>query len=188
MPRQARQLAVGRYYHLYNRGNNHQAIFFERENYGHFLRLFRHYVAARIVQVTAYCLMPNHYHFLIFLRESGLSKAMQRFVLAYTHGMNHRYGRSGTLFQGRFQTKEVDRDEYLLHLTRYIHLNPVKAGLVQCPEDWEFSSYQDYVGLRRGTLPRSAEVLAQVGDATAYRQFVAVAAEPQVSIQHLLLD
>jgi putative transposase len=92
------------------------------------------------------------------------------------------------LFEGRFQTKWVDRDEYLLHLTRYIHLNPVKAGLVERPEDWAFSSYQDYVGLRRGTLPRSTEVLAQVGGTAAYRQFVTVMAEPQVSIQHLLLD
>ena len=188
MPRRARKLAAGRYYHVYNRGHNRQAIFFEPENYGYFLRLFRHHVAAQTVQVTAYCLMPNHYHFLVFLREPGLSRAMQRFVLAYTHGMNHRYGRSGTLFEGRFQTKWVDRDEYLLHLTRYIHLNPVKAGLVEHPEDWAFSSYQDYVGLRRGTLPRSTEVLAQVGGTAAYRQFVTVMAEPQVSIQHLLLD
>ena len=132
--------------------------------------------------------MPNHYHFLIFLREADLSKAMQRFVLAYTNGMNRRYGRCGTLFQGRFQTKWVDRDEYLLHLTRYIHLNPVKAGLVKRPEDWAFSSYQDYLGLRRGTLPETATVLAQVGDTAAYRQFVTVDAEPQISIQHLLWD
>lgn len=78
MPRRARTLAAGEYYHLYNRGNNRQAIFFERENYLYFLKQFRHFVAAETADVVAYCLMPNHYHVLVYVREDGLSKAMQR--------------------------------------------------------------------------------------------------------------
>ncbi|WOD37513.1 REP-associated tyrosine transposase [Nodosilinea sp. E11] len=172
MPRPQRDLVPGEYYHLYNRGNNRQNIFFERENYLYFLKQFRYFVAEETVHVVAYCLMPNHYHVLIYLREVGLSKAMQRFTMSYTNAMNRRYGRCGSLFQGRFQTIHVDSDAYLLHLTRYIHLNPMRACLVQHPQEWEFSSYCDYVGLRRGTLPQMECVLKQVGSAEAYRRFV----------------
>ena len=132
--------------------------------------------------------MPNHYHLLIYLRDKDLSAAMHRFTMSYTNAINRRYGRSGSLFEGRFQTRLVDSDAYLLQLTRYIHLNPVKAGLVQRPEDWEFSSYQDYVDLRRGTLPQRDVVLQQAGTVLAYRQFVESAAIDTSSIQHLLFD
>jgi REP element-mobilizing transposase RayT len=83
MPRRQRSLTPGNYYLLYNRGNNRQPIFFERGNYLYFLRQFRYFVAAQTVQVMAYCLMPNHYHFLIDLRDEGLSAARQRFRLSY---------------------------------------------------------------------------------------------------------
>jgi len=76
------------------------------------------------------------------------------------------------LVQGRFNTIHVDSEAYLPQLTRYIHLNPVRACLVQRPEEWEFSSYCDYVELRRGTLPQMGCVLKQVGSAEAYRRFV----------------
>ena len=172
MPRRKREFVPGHYYHLYNRGNNRQTIFFERENYLYFLRQFRYFVAERTVHVVAYCLMPNHYHLLIYLREDTLSAAMHRFTMSYTNAINRRYGRCGSLFQGRFQTVYVDSDDYLLHLTRYIHLNPVEAGFVKRPEDWEFSSYQEYVNLRPGTLPKLDYVLPQLGTIEAYRQFV----------------
>lgn len=73
--------------------------------------------------------------------------------------MNKRFDRTGSIFQGAFQAKPVERDEYLLHLSRYIHLNPVRARLVQHPKDWAYSSYPDYVGLRNGSLPHPAFVL-----------------------------
>lgn len=173
MPRR-QALQSGHYYHLYNRGNNRQKIFFERENYLYFLKKFRYFVAAKTVHVVAYCLMPNHYHLLIYLREENLSAAMHRFTMSYTNAINRRYSRCGSLFQGRFQLIHIDSDEYLLNLTRYIHLNPVKSGLVKRPEGWEFSSYHEYVDLRQGTLPQPQYVLPQVGSAEAYRQFVAV--------------
>ncbi len=77
-----------------------------------------------------------------------------RLSVAYTKAMNRRYRRVGSLFQGQFQAIVVDSDQYLYHLTRYIHLNPVKARIVAHPKDWEFSSYLDYAGLRAGTLPK----------------------------------
>jgi REP element-mobilizing transposase RayT len=101
--------------------------------------------------VITYVLMPNHYHLLIQARTDSLSHAMQLFGISYTKAINKRFQRTGVLLQGAFQAKLVDRDNYLLHLSRYIHLNPVRAGLVQHPEDWNYSSYRDYVGLRNGT-------------------------------------
>jgi putative transposase len=90
---------------------------------------------------------------LVQCRTSEVSGAMQRLSMAYTKVMNPRYQRVGSLFQGQFQAIAVDSDEYLYHLTRYIHLNPVKAGIVAALKDWEFSSYLEYAGLRSGTLP-----------------------------------
>lgn len=131
MPRCRTSFLIGHYYHIYNRGNNRQNIFFERNNYLFFLKQFRRYLAEETVSVLAYCLMPNHYHFLICLRQDNLSEKMALLSLSYTKAINRRFNRCGSLFQGPFQAIHVNREEYLLNLSRYIHLNPVKAGLVQ---------------------------------------------------------
>jgi putative transposase len=154
MPRRQTPFIPGSHYHLYNRGVNRQNIFFERDNSLHFLRLIRqHLIDSHTAEVLAYCLMPNHYHLLIQLQQPPLSDAMHRLSMAYSKAMNNRYQRVGPLFQGRFQSIVVDRDDYLLQLAHYIHLNPVKAQFVHRPQDWEFSSYHEYAGLRNGTLP-----------------------------------
>ena len=154
MPRRQVIFQAGNYYHVYNRGNNRQLIFFERDNYIYFLRQLRNHLITNGVDIVAYCLMPNHYHLLVYLQTDNFSNLMQAFSLSYTKAMNKRYQRVGSLFQGRFQAIHVDQEEYLLHLTRYIHLNPVHAKFVEKAEDWEFSSYQDYIDLRRGNLPK----------------------------------
>jgi hypothetical protein len=102
----------------------------------------------------------------------AVSRAMQRFSISYTKAMNKRYERVGGLYQGAFRAKHVDEDRYLMHLSRYIHLNPVFAGLVERPEDWEFSSYPDYAGMRDGKLPRPGIVLSQFASREAYETFV----------------
>lgn len=172
MPRRKTEFLPGQYYHLYNRENNRQNIFFERENYLFFLRQFRRYLVEETLHVIAYCLMPNHYHFLVGLREDNISQKMHGFTLSYTKAINRRYKRCGSLFQGRFRAIHVDEVGYLLHLSRYIHLNPVKAHLVKRPEEWEFSSYLEYANLRKGPLPRLDEVWQQVGTAQAYQAYV----------------
>ncbi|MEG4056919.1 MULTISPECIES: transposase [unclassified Microcoleus] len=172
MPRGQIIFQAGNYYHVYNRGNNRQLIFFERENYIYFLRQLRNHLIIHGVDIIAYCLMPNHYHLLVYLQTDDFSKLMQSFTLSYAKAINKRYQRVGSLFQGRFQAIHVDGEDYLLHLTRYIHLNPVCANIVEKTEDWEFSSYQEYIDLRQGSLPKIDGVRSQFFSADAYRDFL----------------
>jgi REP element-mobilizing transposase RayT len=189
MPRRKLEFRSGCYYHLYNRGHNRQKIFFDRRNYLFFLRQLRDYLAEQTVDIVAYCLMPNHYHLLVYLRSDNLSDRMQAFILSYTKAINQRYGRCGSLFQGRFQAIWVDTEEYLLHLSRYIHLNPVKAGLVERPEDWEFSSYRDYLELRQGQLLSISKFRKELGSGADYRLFVESEKwQPTHGLKRLLLD
>jgi len=189
MPQRRIPLQIGNFYHIYNRGNNHQAIFFERENYLYFLRLVRQHLISNGVDVVAYCLMPNHYHLLVYLRDETLSNAMKSLSLSYTKAINRRFNRVGVLFQGRFQSIHVDKTDYLLHLSRYIHLNPVKARLVKQPEEWEFSSYLEYAGLRQGTLPKTEFIKTEIEGELAYQQFLVDCQLPDsMGFQRLLLD
>lgn len=173
MPRRYLTFQPDHYYHLYNRGNDRNLVFFEQENYLHFLRLVRRHLIEQTLDVLAYCLMPNHYHLLVQCRTDKVSSAMQRLSVAYTKAMNRRYNQVGTLFQGQFQAIEVDSDQYLYHLTRYIHFNPVKAGIVSHPKDWQFSSYLEYAGLRAGTLPKLDILQQQFTSEAEYQALLA---------------
>lgn len=114
---------------------------------------------------------------------------MQSFGQSYANAINKRYKRVGSLFQGRFQAVHVEENAYLLHLSRYIHLNPVMAGLVDAPEAWDFSSYPEYAGMRTGSLPHSEIVLSQFCSRQAYCRFVhAGIGSPNERISHLLFD
>lgn len=190
MPYRQVEFRAGHCYHLYNRGVNRQPIFFCDENWGYFIKRVRHYFLPELVDILAYCLMPTHYHMLVYLKSDDLSKQiMQPFALSYTKAVNKQQGRLGPLFQGPFQATWVDKDGYLLHLSRYIHMNPVTAGSVEHPEQWAFSSYRDYVGLRGGSLPVVGVVLSQFPSHQAYRKFVESYRDEDVKIiEHLLFD
>ena len=118
--------------------------------------------------------MPNHYHLLICIKaEHDFSrKVMQPFGTSYTKAINAQEKRVGPLFQGRFKSIHVDDEAYLLNLTRYIHRNPVDAGLVDKPQDWPYSSYLDYAGLRDGSLPKTSVILDQFESVSVYCDYV----------------
>jgi len=173
MPRRTTQFAAGQYYHIYNRGAGGQPIFRVEENYSFLLRLVKKYRQQLCVAVIAYCLMPNHYHFLV--RQDGENPAgslPQLVFNSYTKAFNKRYQRTGTLFEGRYQSIWVDKTEYLLHLCRYIHTNPVKAKLVSRLGDWPYSNYPEWMGTRRGTLFDHDFVEESFPERARYHQFV----------------
>lgn len=103
--------------------------------------------SSKWADIVAYCLMPTHIH-LILKQETndGVSKYMSKLLNSYTRYFNTTHKRSGPLWTGRFKSVLVDKDNQLIHLTRYIHLNPVSAGLVNEPEEWDYSSYNEYIG------------------------------------------
>ena len=178
MPRRIVPFLPDQYYHFYNRGNNRQTVFFERDNYLYFLRGIKKYLLEQ-VDILAYCLMPTHYH--ILGRVKGLnpevlgaevSVAMMRLSVSYTKAINKRFDRVGSLFQGQFQGKPVQQYNHLLNLCIYIHANPVEDGLAALPEDWEFSNYRDWMCLRRGTLLNREFINEHFGTAEEYKTLI----------------
>ena len=165
MPRRTTPFLPGHFYHIYNRGNNRQVIFFEPDNYRYFLRGVHRYLTP-VLDILAYCLMPTHYHLLVRVKKTSevsetsevltastaVSRAMQRLSISYTKAINKRFGRVGSLFQGAFQAKAVTTDAHLRHLCVYIHANPAKHGLVADPADWPYSNYLEWIGARNGRL------------------------------------
>ena len=102
----------------------------------------------KIVKIISYCLMPTHIHIVaVGLKENSLSKYMNVILRSYTGYFNNKYKRKGPLWESRFKAVIVKNEENLLHLTRYLHLNPVSAYLVEKPEEWKYSSYREYIGL-----------------------------------------
>lgn len=173
MPYRSNVFAKGHYYHIYNRGAGRERIFFNEGNFAYLLRLVQRYRQNCEIMVIAYCLMPNHYHFL--LRQDAdisISRFINLLFNAYTQAVNRQQGRSGTLFEGRFKHVAVEREEYLVHLARYIHLNPVRANLVAQPEDWLYSNYAEWIGVRSGTLKDARFIQEHFSSPEAYKQFV----------------
>jgi len=183
MPRREIPFLPDQYYHFYNRGNNRQAVFFERDNYLYFLKGLKKYVVPH-VDILVYSLMPTHYHVLgrvkqtsEFLKNSEVlsaevSRAMMRLGVSYTKAINKRFSRVGALFQGQFQGKPVQTYEHLLNLCVYIHANPVKDGLVALPEDWEYSNYLEWMNLREGTLVNREFIVENFGSPEEYKQLI----------------
>jgi REP element-mobilizing transposase RayT len=174
MPRRQLRFAAANYYHIYNRGLNGEPIFFEHDNYFYLLRLIEKAFEKHNVTTIVYCLLPNHYHFLLRTEiDDVLSDCIKEIFISYVQAVNKRYKRSGPLFEGRFRSKWIDDIDYLLHLCRYIHLNPVRAGLVKSPEDWIFSNYRDFVGLRNNGLIDRKFIKKYFTTANDYCNFIA---------------
>ena len=118
--------------------------------------------ADKLIEIIAYCLNPNHYHFILRqLEENGISKFMHKVDLGYTNYFNPKYNRNGSLFQGTFKSIHIDTDEYLIWLSAYINLNPKLHNIASDLEKYPWSSYLDYVGKRNGTLCNREIILNQ---------------------------
>ncbi len=180
MPRRIIPFVPELHFHIYNRGNNHERIFFEPDNYVYFLKKIKEYLVP-VADVLVYCLMPTHYHIVARVREpqtsevlktSEVSTAMMKLSVSYTKAINKRFQRVGVLFQGQFQAKPILTSEYLLNLCRYIHSNPVKDGIVADITQWQYSNYLEWIGERDGKLVDQAFVQDNFDTPNEYRKFV----------------
>ncbi len=144
--------AGNNFYHVFNRGINKQKIFFNKENYHYFLKKIEDHIATKC-DLLAYCLMPNHFHLLLSTGDNTmeLSSGLKIALSSYTRGINEQEGRTGSLFQQNTKRKLIrvnDNGAYLKRVFDYIHVNPVEAKLCDNPEDWDFSSFNEYVDIK----------------------------------------
>lgn len=146
MPRTARKKSISKIYHIMLRGINQQNIFSDDEDCRKFMDLVAAYKKKTGFELYAYCLMWNHVHLLVKEGKEELSSSMKRIGASYVGWYNWQYDRKGHLFQDRYRSEPVEDDSYLLTVLRYIHQNPIKAGLTKDIETYEWSSYLDYTG------------------------------------------
>jgi REP element-mobilizing transposase RayT len=171
----------GEFYHIYNRGNNHETIFKEEKNYYYFLKKFHQYLNP-FVSVHAYCLMPNHFHFILQIKDSikstntkkaaltPIEKAFRDFFICYAKAINKGYGRTGSLFQYKFKRKYIEGDIQYANNIAYVHFNPPKAGLSNNCKDWKFSSYNAFLNDQPTKVDRKF-VLNWFGNRALFMQF-----------------
>jgi len=175
-------LEPGKYYHIYNRGNNRENIFFEERNYHYFLRLYAKYIEP-VADTFAYCLMRNHFHVLVRIKQTfGVSETpkvldsaivlqhFSNFFNSYAKAINKAYHRSGALFQKKFGRIEVASNRYFLALIHYIHFNPQKHGFVDDFRTYPYSSYSAILSTRPTRLKRD-EVLGWFGSLDRFASF-----------------
>ncbi|MBM3248003.1 MAG: transposase [Candidatus Omnitrophica bacterium] len=143
MSRSARLVLDNVCYHVITRGNQRQQVFFKEEDFEKYLGILTKYKKKYHFAVYGYCLMPNHAHLLIGLDDKAdLAKVMQGINQSYTRYFNFRYKKSGHLWQGRFKSMVIYKDEYLLNCVKYIELNPIRAKIIDNPLDYQWSSYK----------------------------------------------
>ncbi|MEY4561643.1 MAG: hypothetical protein RLZZ618_920 [Pseudomonadota bacterium] len=136
----------GAIYHVTSRGDRREPIFEDDDDRRVLLGVLHEALERFDASMLAYCLMGNHYHFVLQTRRPNLSRVMRHINGVYTQLFNARHGKVGHLFQGRFKAILVDRDAYLLEVCRYVELNPVRARMVRTPGEWPWSSYRAHLG------------------------------------------
>jgi putative transposase len=172
MSRRPRLFAPGLLYHVIARGNQRQSTFLDDADYGAYLRRLALYLERHGVSLHAYCLMPNHVHLLVRTGTTPLAKFMQGLQQSYTQWFNRVHEKVGHVFQGRYRAIVCDSDKYLVTLVRYIHLNPVRAGLVSRPDLYRYSGHRAFLAGRPTALVDPDLVLRLLGGPTAYARFI----------------
>ncbi len=167
----------GATYHVYNRGNGHDHIFRNPGNYDYFLRKYHEYMGS-LWETHAWCLMPNHFHFLITVKahfstddilSTKCSSAFANFTNGYAQSFNKQHNRKGSVFMRSFRRKVVHDREYFKSLVCYVHNNPVKDGMVPAPENWPFSSYSDFIN-RGASVVGNDPVISLFGGKEEFRR------------------
>jgi putative transposase len=154
MARPLRFCAPGLSVHVYCRGNRKEPIFFSERDYCVFLSKLQETLIKYDIVCYAFCLMPNHYHLFLKMRQANLSAGIHYLNSGFSNWLKAKHKITGHIFQGRFGSVIVDDAAYALFLSAYIHLNPVRAKICAFPEEYRWSSYNDYFDFRRPLLPR----------------------------------
>lgn len=201
------------FYHIYNRGVEKRTIFENRRDHDRFLKTLQYYqlagpkprfskffvnksfkpeLAEKIVEIIAYCLMPNHFHLLIKqLKDRGISEFLSKLSNSYTKYYNTKHTRVGPLLQGEFKAVLIESEEQLTHVSRYVHLNPYVSFLVKDLNFYEWSSYGDYIGKTNNGLCNKEVVLSLFKSPQDYEKFIldhADYAQRLEIIKHQLID
>lgn len=135
----------GAWYHVMNRGRRREDIFLSRHDYDAFVQILQETAEAWNLKVSAYCLMANHYHLLVQTPDGNIARCMRHLNGVYTQRFNRHHGKDGQLFRGRYKAVLIDADNYLLEVLRYIHRNPLQAGITASLQDFEWSSHHGYL-------------------------------------------
>lgn len=145
MPRQARVQSSTDYYHIMMRGNNRESIFNRDEQKRYFLDSLEKQQDDQLIHIAAFCLMNNHVHIVVKAEYSSLAKAIKSVNISYAMQFNQTWHRVGHVFQDRYKSEAIEDDTYLMQVIRYVHNNPVKAKLVKSPEEYRWSSFNEYL-------------------------------------------
>ena len=194
MPYRIVPFVNGEFYHIYNRGLEKKDIFIQTRDYSQFIKTFFYYQiqnpkprfsiyrqsklfpvdpSKKIVDVICYCLMPNHFHLLIKqLKDGSTTEFMRKFILSYTKYRNLKYEHQGPLLNGPFKAVRIETDEQLVHVSRYIHLNPLVSLLVKDLNFYLWSSYRTYLGLENNPAIAKEEILSFFKSPKDYKKFV----------------
>lgn len=172
MPRKARIILNGYPHHIVQRGHNKDVVFAAAADYRYYLANLRFWKARLHIRVYSYCLMTNHIHLVIApTRQSeDISQLMKRLAGRQTRYVNFLEGRSGTLWESRFKCSPIQQDSYLLQCCRYVERNPVAAGIVQYPHQYEWSSIRARIGLVESEWLDQDPAYAALGSSSAIRQ------------------
>lgn len=214
MPKRREIFASGEVYHIYNRGVEKRVIFEHTREYQHFLELLQFYQRLHhlrfskltsqervkiitdekgepLVEILCYCLMPNHFHLVLKqIVDLGVPRFVQLIGNGYSHYFNKLHERVGPLFQGKFKAVRIQDNKQLLHVSRYLHLNPVVSSLVERPDEYPWSSFQEYITGQKGFCSKDL-ILGQFKTIASYQKFVedyADYAKKLHRFEHLMLE
>lgn len=167
------EFKTGNVFHIYNRTIKEQLLFYDHEDYDFFTSILENNLESIPTGTIAYCLMPNHFHFLL-RQESDLEiyKLINYTLVSYVQIFNKKYERAGHLFRGHLQHKKITSPNYLLQLCKYIHMNPVRAGLVESPEEWPYSNYLEWIGQRESKLYSKEIIKDQIPNIERYIKYI----------------